>query len=394
MTTLLKLWTDQRGFLASKTLEQIVMMTGDGKLKDGNPTITQLREYFSNIPSDLLCNYIDHCLTNPFKDSGLILQDLVNEVGNRLDFEIEHGLYRGSKTTIGFDGIWRNKQAFSIIIEVKTTDAYQLNLDTLAAYRRKLVAAGRVLSDNSSILLIVGRKDTGGLEAQTRGSKHAWDIRLISIDSLVKLLRLKENLSDSATVTQIHELLKPYEYTRIDKLVDIIFSTSEDIQSEQFAEVNPDEIGDIPINKQQTTPVSFNAVSAEVISEHLGLQLVKRGRSTFSTADKSIGVLCIVSKKYVRKNLERYWYAFHPKQQAFLENYQEAFVALACGVPDQIVLIPYEIFKQQLPNMRKTESNNRFYWHVEIFLKRQRFLLNKSTDEGIDVTKYSIGNRR
>ena len=390
MTTLLNLWATQKEFVVSKTLEQIVTMTGDGKLRDGNPTTSQLREFYANIPSELLCSYIDHCLTNSFKDSGLILQDLINEVGSRLDFDIEHGLYRGSQSTIGFDGIWRNKQGYSFVIEVKTTDAYQLNLETLATYRKKLINSDRVNSENSSILLIVGRKDTGGLEAQTRGSKHAWDIRLVSIDSIVKLLKLKEGLSDTATVTQIHELLKPYEYTRIDKLVDIMFSTSEDIQSENIQ----DEEQDFPLEdvdtKEQTTPVNFNETSAEVISHHLDSQLLKRGRSTFSNANKDIGVLCIVSKKYSRNKLERYWYAFHPKQQAFLEDFPEAYVALACGVPNKIVLMPYKEFEKQLSKMRTTETDKKFYWHVEIFIKDNKFLLNKSTSEGIDVTQYVI----
>jgi hypothetical protein len=390
MTTLLNLWSEQRDFLVSKNLEQIVTMTGDGKIRDGNKTTTQLREFYSNIPSELLCNYIDYCLSNSFKDSGLILQDLVNEVGNRLDFEVEHGLYRGSQSTIGIDGLWKNRTGYSFIIEVKTTDAYQLNLDTLATYRKKLVDKGGVNAENSSILLVVGRKDTGGLEAQTRGSKHAWDIRLISINSLIKLLQLKEGLSDIATVAQIHELLKPLEYTRIDRLVDIMFSTSEDIQSEITQEEETLPISGKVSSRDQSAPVNFNETSADFISKYLGTQLIKSGRSNFSNAKKDVGVICIVSKKYLRGKLERYWYAFHPRQQTFLEAFPKAYVALACGKPNKIVMLPLEIFKSQLSKMRTTEKGNKLYWHVEIFIKGDKFILNKATSEGFDATKYVI----
>ncbi len=390
MTTLLDLWTKQRDFVASKTIEQIVNMTDDGKIKDGNSTTTQLREFYANIPSELLCNYINHCLTIAFKDSGLILQDLVNEVGSRLDFEVEHGLYRGSQSTIGFDGIWRNQSGDSLIIEVKTTDAYNLNLDTLAIYRKKLIAKQKVTAENCSILLVVGRIDTGGLEAQTRGSKHAWDIRIISINSIVKLLKLKEELSEAATVNQIHELLKPYEYTLIDKLVDIIFTTSEDIQSEIHEDEESILSNEKTKSKLPTKPVNFNETSAEIISQHLSLQLIKRGRSNFSDANKQVGVIVIVSKKYLRNKLERYWYAFHPRQQEFLKTFTQAYVALACGKPEKIVLIPFKEFQLQLPMMRTTENEKKYYWHVEIFIKNNKFLLNKSTSEGLDVTKHVI----
>jgi hypothetical protein len=52
----------------------------------------------------------------------------------------------------------------------------------------------------------VGRQDTGDLEAQVRGSKHAWTVRIISADALANLVALKEN-SESDSVGKIHELV-------------------------------------------------------------------------------------------------------------------------------------------------------------------------------------------
>ena len=120
------------------------------------------------------------------------------------------------------DGLWKAKDGYTIIVEVKTTDAYQLNLDTLANYRKKLAETGRIDPEASSILLVVGRKDTGGLEAQTRRLVMHGISALISIDALLKLVRIKQSLSDSTTVDQIQEIIKPLEYTRVDRLIDII----------------------------------------------------------------------------------------------------------------------------------------------------------------------------
>jgi hypothetical protein len=62
--------------------------------------------------------------------------------------------------------------------EVKTSDTYRISLDAISDYRQKLLSAGLVVGE--PFLIVVGRQDTGELEAQMRGSRHAWDIRLIS----------------------------------------------------------------------------------------------------------------------------------------------------------------------------------------------------------------------
>jgi hypothetical protein len=100
--------------------------------------------------------------------------------------------------------------------------------------------------------------------------------------------------------------------------------------------------------------------------------------------------LCLVSKEYQQSATARYWYAFHPSQQEFLNESATSFIALGCGSSDQIVLIPSTEFLKYLPVMRTTASGDRFYWHVEIFKKGDKFFLNKPTAEGIDVTQYKM----
>ncbi len=381
MTTILDIWIENKRFIEEKSLEQVMAICGDGKLRDDNETSSQLREYFANIPTKLIDLYINECLDSGFQHSGLILQDLVNEIGQRLGFAVEPGYYRGGGTKIGFDGLWRAKDGFSFVIEVKTTDAYQLNLDVQANYRRKLVEEERIDDLESSIIIVVGRNDTGGLEAQTRGSRHAWDIRIISVESLLKLLRVKENLSDVGIVSKIQEILKPLEYTRVDRLIDIIFSASEDFLIDDENEEEP---------TRKSLPANYNAECVERVSTHLKSPLIKQGRTTYNNASQTLNVLCIVSKEYKRSTASRYWFSFHPSQQEFLVEKEGAYVALGCGSIEQIILIPYQEFEKHLSTMRTTESRDRFYWHVEIFNKGGRLLLNKSTKEGIDVTHYRL----
>ena len=91
-----------------------------------------------------------------------MLQDLVNEFGRRLDYKVENGLYQGKSNAIGFDGLWFDSDAHCILVEVKTTDAYRINLDTITGYRDDLITSGKITA-NSSVLIVVGRQDTGDL---------------------------------------------------------------------------------------------------------------------------------------------------------------------------------------------------------------------------------------
>lgn len=181
---LLSLWSTNPAAIDQFTIDQVVAAAGDGVLKDGSECSQELRSFLSQVKSTKLPLYVDRCLTSVFNKGGMVLQDLVNELGRRLDYKVTNGRYQGTTNAIGFDGIWVPTEEHSIVIEVKTTDAYRMSLDTVAQYREKLIKAGQ-LAPRSSILVVVGREDTGELEAQVRGSRHAWDIRLISTDALV-----------------------------------------------------------------------------------------------------------------------------------------------------------------------------------------------------------------
>jgi hypothetical protein len=207
--TLIEVWREQPAFLETKSFRQIIQLAGDGVLRDGSGAAQELRDWLSAIPLERVRSCIDECLAASFDGASHALQDATNEVGSRLGFKVAPGRYRGVKGHIGNDGLWNAADGFSILVEVKTTDVYRINLDTIAGYRDGLVSAGTIDSRKCSILIVVGREDTGDLEAQIRGSRHAWDIRLISLDALLRLAEVKEELDDWDTSTKINQLLRP-----------------------------------------------------------------------------------------------------------------------------------------------------------------------------------------
>src|SRR5437868_11661149 len=105
-----------------------------------------------------------------------------------LNFRLRMGDTEGSPAQS--DGIWRVNADQAIIVEVKTTDVYNVRLEEVAGYRSALIRESRV-PPGASTLFVVGRKDTGALEAQIRGSRYAWDMRVVGVDSLSKLIRVK-----------------------------------------------------------------------------------------------------------------------------------------------------------------------------------------------------------
>jgi hypothetical protein len=186
---LIALYRSSPSAIDELTIEQIVHTAGDGNLKDESACSQELRGYLAQVPSPKIVIYVDQCLSSAFTKGGMALQDLVNELGRRLDYTVTNGRYQGTASKIGFDGIWESPEGATIIVEVKTTDTYRISLDTIIGYRDKLLTMEQV-SGKPSVLIVVGREDTGELEAQVRGSRHAWDIRLISADALAKLVQL------------------------------------------------------------------------------------------------------------------------------------------------------------------------------------------------------------
>ncbi|GAG54133.1 unnamed protein product, partial [marine sediment metagenome] len=215
----------------------------------------------------------------------------------------------------------------------------------------------------------VGREDTGELEAQIRGSRHAWDVRLISIDALVRLLHIRQEIDDPATEAQIRSLLVPREYTRVDEIIDLVFSTTADLLEETPPGERDDDEGQGRSAVPREKPVSFNDAVAKRLSDHLRVNLTKQSRIIFADVDASVKVTCAVSKEYSdpRGSGSGFWFAFHPHQLEKLESASTSYAAFGCGSADQIALLPIEFLKAQLKGLNQTHKDDgRSYWHIHI----------------------------
>jgi hypothetical protein len=387
--TLATLWEKNRDQIADKKVWQVIKFAGDGKLRDDNVTSQEFREFLTRIPSKKLEQYADECLEEKFEDNGFVLQDVVNQLGKRLSFTVIDGRYRGTRNQVGYDGIWKFPNGHTVIVEVKTTDLYEVKLETIAAYRRSIISSGQVTDQDSSILIVIGRgdRDTASLESQIRGSRYAWDIRIISVEALIRLMTLKETVDDPRIISRISSLLIPKEFTKLDEIIDLVFSTAEDVRVESFDELKEDEKGEL---KERAKPLSFNDACISRIEKHFGVSLVKQSRTTYSLGDSQIRISCAISKEYQRTPVY-YWYAFHPHQKDFLLGATDAYVSFGCGSPSTVLFIPFGEFVIWLDSLNTTDADNRFYWHVIISREgNELYLSPKKGFPKVKLTGYLL----
>lgn len=351
------------------------MMAGDGVLKDNSPCSAELREYLTQAESEQLGRYVERCLSSAFSNSGLVLQDLVNELGRRLDYKVSNGRYRGIQGAVGADGIWTSPEGQAIVAEVKTSDAYTVKLDVIAAYRTRLLGSSEIKSP-SSVLIVVGRQETGEIEAQIRGSRHAWDIRVISAEALLKLVQLKENSEEPETGRKIRSLLSPMEFTRLDGLVDVMFTTATDVEAglvEAAVEgVEADITMPPPLPRinawEFTDPSVLDLKRIEIVdalSRKIGSRLIKKSRALYWDATHNERIACSISKRYSKGSA--YWYAYHPKWDEFLGEARNAYFVLGCVDLPHAYAIPLNVMRQTLDTLNTTTTGKgTTYWHVHL----------------------------
>jgi hypothetical protein len=185
-------------------------------------------------------------------------------------------------------------------------------------------------------------------------------------------VQIKEKSDDAATVDQIRRLLQPFEYTKIDGIIDVIFKATQDVESQQEIETpSPDvdvESGKEPTRQVRTNLEALNAKrqqAVEAFSALKGEALIKRSTTLFSSPDKKLRICCAVSKRY-ESDYQPYWYAYHPSWDSFLTEGQDSYFVLCCMDRNEAFAIPFAWVQANRKNLNMTEKGDRSYWHVAI----------------------------
>ena len=392
---LLEIWKATRDSVLKMNLEAIIRIAGDGQLKDGSETSIEFRQFLTEIESEKLAEFATYCIENSFTSSGQVLQDVINEIGRRLGFKAENGRYQGVRNDIGYDGIWSSSNE-CLVVEVKTTDAYTIKLDVIARYRDRLVEENRIPKD-TPILLVIGRNDTESLEAQVRGSRHAWSMRIIGIDALIKLMEVNLSTLSNEVTEKIHTILRPFEYTRIDKIVDVVFTTAEDKENEieelegiEIEETN--ESSSTQVRTPKEILIQKKSECIRKVSKKYERPIQKKKHSMYSDSLDEIRVIASISKRY-EKSETFYWYAYHDEpQRKFLAEAKIGLMVFGLTDLDIAFAVPFEILESNWNNLYETtKKNGQVYKHIYIYLNNGKFFLRvreKGTE--IELSKFAL----
>jgi hypothetical protein len=391
--SLLQIAKTQPEAFSRLNIPQILAICGDGQLLDGSKCSEDLRWYLGQQAPLKLAEYARYCLDNSFPKSGAVLQDILNEIGRRLGFDVIDGRYSGTTRDNGFDGLWKEGSA-SLVLEAKTSDAYRINLDKVVAYARRAQSEG--LAENEpKVLMVVGREDTGDLEAQIRGSRHAWQVRLVSVESLLKLMFVRSEISARTFTDKVRKILFPFEYTRVDEIIDLVFETQREVE-EKLVDVDTiietgDEVEGRGSSWQFTPAEELDAKRDALLARFYSSHNASRRRITRSKYlddSKNIRVTCTISKRYQR-DYQPYWYAFHPAWLEFLEQGSEGYLILGCMDRIDGFALPLDVVRSKLQCLNTTEAEGKHYWHISLQIDGDDVFLNMSkTGERLSLSPY------
>lgn len=386
---LINLWHADRQQIIAKRIDQLIAFAGEGKLRDDNSTSKEFRSLLRAVTSEVLGQWMEECLDNRFSDFGFVLQDVCNEVGFRLGFEVVHGVYRGHHNE-GYDGLWRIPGGKAILVESKASADFSINLNRISEYRKQIAPQLGMHFEDISILIVVGADETSEFEAQVRGSRFAWDIRLLGMKSLFRLLQLKEALDDPIVEKQIQEILIPQEFTRLDRIIDLVFAMAEDAKDEESLETESKE--EVPESLPDRKRSNFHDAILPRLEKHFGMPLVKRSRTHWATPDDSILISLRVSKHFVDGNLD-YWFGLKQSARDTLKDHTNAYCAFGLGSPEKVVVLPMSILNKLIDGFFTStkKDGSVIHWHIKFINTETGVSLMTDRDrKPLDVSKYIL----
>lgn len=209
----------------------------------------------------------------------------------------------------------------------------------------------------------------------------------------------------------MRSLLTPIEYTRLDRMVDVMFTTVTDLQEEPDQdELIDDEEGSARLDEltgvaAETTGTSeskgiWQFTDSQVlqakrekiiiaVGQREGANLVKKSRALYWNAKRDVRVACSMSKVYATKT--PYWYAFHPRWDEFLGEVERGFFVLGCMDRDTAFAIPHKILKPLLSQLHTTSTKpGGLYWHIHLVDSQAGLALHVPQGERLLLDPFKV----
>lgn len=205
------------------TLERIVSLAGEWT--DDSRASQQFREIIEDeqTTTEEIESYLQEAIEGTESYHNRALQDLVNNIGRRLGFEVEYGIYQGVSDTIGYDGHWvstATKEDTHLVVETKKSTAFSIGPEQAGEYMGELVDQEGLDREQIYGLYVVGDGDVETVSQTILGSKYRDRMRVITAQRLLDLLGIQTE--SGLRHDQVVDILLPINAVDVGQLVGLI----------------------------------------------------------------------------------------------------------------------------------------------------------------------------
>ena len=142
---------------------------------------------------------------------------------------------------------------------------------------------------------------------------------------------VNERLEGDYLSEQVKQILLPFEYTKVDEIVDLVFATQHesDIKAQIADDLQDSEEkhSRSSTNYEITPRALLDQKRTEAINAFFkqhALEPIKHSSTNYCDAENLLHISCAVSKLYKLAN-QPYWYALHPPWVEFMKEGVEGY---------------------------------------------------------------------
>jgi basic membrane protein A len=234
--------------MAIASIDDVLMLIGVPLLDQNKDAKARFRRYVAQLkwtPNDYR-SWLAECLAKSVQGTGdpnydHAFRDIVVSLGSRLGLEVEYSPC-GKTHPEHVDGLWMRDARQLIAIEVEAFPQLAGKTRLLGTYLGALARKRKWPSAHVHGLYVVGPGDCGGLVAQIQASDHSSQVWLVSVENLLRLIELAEQLEatngDGTAVTRAQQILFPVENVDLGCFIDLIVEVAGCYQREHTGKEN------------------------------------------------------------------------------------------------------------------------------------------------------------
>lgn len=205
------------------TIERIAGLAGEWT--DGSRASEQFRDIIQNeqTTTDEIEAFLTEALENTGSHHNHAYQDIVNNIGERLGFTVEYGIYQGKSSEIGYDGRWISTVEDTethLVVESKKSTAYKIDPSQAGDYMDEISDEEGIDRQQVYGLYVVGDDDLDTVAQTILGSPYRDRMRVISAQRLLDLLTIQEE--SGLRHEQVVDVLLPINTADVGQLVGMI----------------------------------------------------------------------------------------------------------------------------------------------------------------------------